>query len=63
MFILLVTSVKSKIKDGVEESDKMSVPPNVLESKIKGLPNVAPELKFRLMFNTGKDMLSIWVNG
>ena len=60
--ILLVESVKSKIKAGFEESAKISVPPNVLEFKINGLPNVAPELKFKLIFNTGNDILSIWVD-
>ena len=60
--MLRVEEVKSKIKAGFEESDNTSVPPNALEFKINGLPKVAPELKSKLIFNTGNDILSVWIN-
>ena len=50
----LVESVKSTIKAGVEDSLKTSELFKELEFNIKGFPNVAPELKSRLIFNTGK---------
>ena len=56
IFMALVTSVKSITKLGAELSDNKPTPSTPLTGSpiVNGLPNVAPELKLRLMFNTGK---------